>query len=131
MEKQVKDFCETIEKNCCKQFEKDKEFLQERFKDEKEFLNYILECCNQFYYLKNTHLKIFKNLEHIEKWARELGLYISFDDNLIDINYGHLGITIVEKNNELILYSNCEIYDDIIIGLMYKNFNMETFDFND
>lgn len=131
MENKVRDNYEIIKMNCYKEYQKNRELLKERYKDGKEFLNFILECCNQYYYLLEKHLSSFKNWLDLENFTKEMGLYIYFDDELADINYGHLGCTIFNNNGKFALYKRCEIYDDNIIGLMYHDFNMETFEFTE
>lgn len=131
MENQVRDNYETIKMNCYKEYQKNKALLSLSFEDRKEFLNFMCECCNQYYYLKNTHLTSFTSWEDLEEYAKDNGLYIYFDDELADINYGHLCCTIFNNNGIFTLHKKCEIYDDNIIGLLYNNFNMETFEFED
>lgn len=130
MKNQVRDNYEIVEKNCCSIYQKNKEFLNQRFKDEKEFINYVLECCNQYYYLENIHLPKFKNWEQVEDFAKKTGLYVYFDDEVCDINYGHLCVTIYNENNNFKLCKNCDIFEDSTLGLI-GTFDMEEFKFID
>ena len=131
MENKVRDNYEIIKMNCYKEYQKNRELLSERFENGKEFLNFMLECCKQYYHLKNTYLDSFTSWDSLENYAKDNGLYVYFDDELADINFGYLTCTIFNNDGKFTLYKRCEIYDDNIIGLMYHNFNMETFEFED
>ena len=71
----------------------------------------------------------FESLDNIEKESRYVGNFIQKFDNMIDINYNSLAITIIEENGKLKLHNLVEIYEDNTIGLLFNLFDMENLDY--
>jgi hypothetical protein len=93
---------------------------------------------NQFTLLMLNSLKDYEkikenlnkfDLQGIENESRAVGTFIQKFDNMIDINYNSLAITIIEENGKLKLHNLVEIYHDNTIGLLFNLFDMENLDY--